>query len=145
MSIMELNDDGHFVFETEITQTENANVPVSESILYSPTLDTITEIKIVGDISQISRDYIEQHKISFIATTTTGNTPVAYGMMTFIIMQDYKEIYRYVTEMNINGEANFNFDVSTIGEYQIKAIYHGMFEYQPSESNIKEYEVVEAI
>ena len=142
-STINIDDNGHFVFETEITQTENANVPVSEPLLYSPILNTKTTVSIVGDSNKIIRDYINEHKIGFLAQTTSSDVPVSYGMMTFIIMQDNNEIYRYVTEININGEASFYFDISTVGKYQIKAIYHGMFEYQGSESNLEKYEIIE--
>jgi len=140
-STITLNDVGHFSFEKEIIQTGNANES-PKTYSYSPVQTTKTILNIVGDSNKITRNYAKQHKIGFIAKTTSNNNPVSYGMMTFIITQNSNEIYKYVTEMNINGEASFYFDVSTVGKYKIKAIYHSIFEYQGSESNIMNYEII---
>ena len=89
----------------------------------------------------VTRNYVEKHRMKFVATVTTQDQPVPYGMVTFVIMQNYDEIYRYVTELNEDGEAFFFFDVSTVGKYQIQAKYHSIFEYQASESDVKTYEI----
>lgn len=138
---IEVDNVGHFSFEKEIIQSGNANES-PQTYLYSPSQATQTTIKIAGDSTKITRNYAERHNIGFIAQTTSNNNSIPYGMMTFIISQDGNEIYRYVTEMNINGEASFYFDVSTVGKYQIKAIYHGVFEYGNSESNMMQYEII---
>ena len=62
-------------------------------------------------------------------------------MVTFIIHQEDREVYRYVTEVNENGEANISFDISLIGDFTIQAFYHPMFNLLGSESQIVEYTV----
>ena len=93
------------------------------------------------DGTTLTRNYVEKHHMKFVANVTSQDKPVLYGMVTFIIMQNYDEIYRYITELDKNGEAFFFFDVSTVGEYQVQAKYHSIFEYKASESDIQTYKI----
>lgn len=139
-----VDENGHFKFSAEIKQTENANKQPLPTKLYSTTLETYTDLSIIGDTT-VSRSYAKKHKIGFKANvkTVATNHIVACGMITFIIMKNYDEVYRYITELNKNGEAYFYFDVSTIGDYQVKAEYYSIFEYLSSESDIETYKIVE--
>ena len=66
-------------------------------------------------------------------------------MVTFVIKNDGKEVYRYVTELDETGEAFFAFDISKDGDYTIQAFYHPMFNFLGSESQIINYKVNDAI
>ena len=136
----EVDVNGHFTLDVPVTQTENANVPESNSIMFSAPKLTKIDIDMPNGTT-VTRNYVEKHHMKFVATVTTQDQPVPYGMVTFVIMQNYDEIYRYVTELNEDGEAFFFFDVSTVGKYQIQAKYHSIFEYQASESDVKTYEI----
>lgn len=136
----EVDVNGHFTLDIPVTQTENANVPESNPIMFSAPKLTKIDIDMPNGTT-VTRNYVEKHRMKFVATVTTQDQPVPYGMVTFVIMQNYDEIYRYVTELNEYGEAFFFFDVSTVGKYQIQAKYHSIFEYQASESDVKTYEI----
>ncbi len=136
----EVDVNGHFTLDIPVTQTENANVPESNPIMFSTSKTTKIDVD-MPDGTTVTRNYVERHHMKFVATVTTQDQPVPYGMVTFVIMQNYNEIYRYITELNEDGEAFFFFDVSTVGEYQIQAKYHSIFEYQASESDVKTYEI----
>ena len=137
-----VDENGHFDFDVIVNDTENANIDPSEPLLYSNPLKTITEIFILDDDEEVTRNYRIGQQISFKAHVTTDNKEnVQASMVTFFITQGINEVYRYITELDENGEAFFNFDVSTIGEYQIQAKYHAMFEYQASESKKETYKV----
>lgn len=139
-----IDENGHFDFNVKITQVENSNVTPTLPTLYSTPLETETNINIIGNTT-VSRNYVKKNKISFKANVKTIGSEeiVKYGMVTFIIMRNYEEIYRYITELNNNGEAYFNFDVSTIGDYQVKAEYYSVFEYKSSKSDTKTYKIIE--
>ena len=138
-TLSEVDVNGHFSLDIPITQTENVNISPSNLMFSSP---KITEINIdMPNGTTLTRNYVEKHNMKFIATVTSQNNVVPYGMVTFVIMQNYNEIYRYITELNEDGEAFFYFDVSTVGEYQVQAKYHKIFEFQASESDVKTYTI----
>ena len=135
----EVDINGHFVLDINFDQSEDANVSESVQNFSSP---KATKIAVdMPDGTTVTRNYVEKHHMKFVATVTSQDKPVICGMVTFIIMQNYNEIYRHITELNKDGEAFFFFDVSTIGNYQIKAKYHSIFEYQTSESDVQTYEI----
>lgn len=117
--------------------------------------DTITTLSInsinieenEGNIT-ITRDYENDHYISFKAYVEEQfNHEGAEGMVSFIIrkgtsISDKDIVYRYVTELDSEGMAYFNFRVSTCGEYNVQAIYHESFFFNGSESTIKNYKVI---
>lgn len=137
-----IDSNGHFSFDTEIIEAESANVSPQPTKLFSTSKTTQIGLTSKSDLI-VSRNYAEGHHVSFQASVTTNRISVPYGMVTFIITKDCKEVYRYITEVDVNGEAFFNFDVSTLGEYEIQAHYHEIFEYQESESNIITYNIIE--
>ena len=138
-TLSEVDVNGHFVFDIPVTQTENANVSPSKPFFSTP---KITKIDVdMPNGTTLTRNYVDKHHMKFVATVTTQNKVVPYGMVTFVIMQNYNEIYRYITELDENGEAFFYFDVSTVGEYQVQAKYHKIFEFQASESDVKTYKI----
>ena len=135
-----VDKNGYFVFDKNIVQTENANVTPQSPMMFSTNKKTNINLDLPNG-TVVKRDYVQKNNIKFVATVTNQGKNVPYGMVTFIITQNYNEIYRYITELNNYGEAFFYFDVSTIGEYEVKAEYHGIFEYQKSESDIKTYKI----
>lgn len=140
---VEVTDEGNFSFDITVVSSYNAGNPVltdDEIKLYSSPKETITTLTNLGD-STVSRNYAEKHKVNFKTVTECNGDTIYHGMISFILMRNYNEIYRYVTEINKNGEAFFTFDISTVGEYQVVAQYHSIFEYNESESNILTYKV----
>lgn len=139
-----VDEDGIFNFNVQVVQTESANKDPTLPTLFSIPSLTYTTVSIIGD-KTISRDYVNKHKIKFKAEVklVSSDEPVKYGMVTFVITKEEKEVYRYITELNNFGEAFFNFDVSTIGIYKVMAEYSKMFEYTSSKSEKETYEIVE--
>lgn len=140
---LEVDENGHFSFDVTVVDSYNAGVPIKQDDewdMYSLDKQTYITLTNLGE-SDIFLDDGEKHKVRFKAIVEYDNSPVPYGMVSFSIIKKNKEIYRYVTELNNNGEAFFTFNVSTIGEYQVVAKYHKFFEYQESESNMSKYTV----
>lgn len=134
-----VDENGHFSFDVEIVETESNNF-TPDIFEFSAPIITNIELESLSGLS-VTRNYALKHHITFKAKVTTNQIVIPYGMVTFVITKNYKEVYRYVTEVDKNGEAFFTFDVSTLGEYNIQAFYHKIFEYQSSESNILTYTI----
>lgn len=134
-----VDQNGHFSFDTEITETESNNIDPN---IYEFSTQQLTEIELLS-LSEltVTRNYALKHHVSFKAQITSGPNIVQYGMVAFVITKNQEEVYRYVTEIDSNGNAFFNFDVSTVGEYNIQVYYYSIFEYQSSESNILTYTI----
>ena len=145
-SLIPVNKDGTFAFDINTSNVINIVSdynPSSTPLICSPPQNVFITLNDIP--AQITRNYVKKHGINCVAyvETLADNKPVIYGMVTFIISKDEKEIYRYVTELNDVGEAYFIFDVSTIGEYNVQAFYHSIFEYKDNKSDIKTYEIIE--
>lgn len=140
-----INDDGHF--ELDITTSSIIDVisEDNEPVTLNCSVPQNVIITLNDLPATLTRNYVKKHGINCVAyvENISDNQPIIYGMVTFIITKDEKEIYRYVTELNDVGEAYFKFDVSTIGEYNIQAFYHGIFEYKDNQSDIKTYQIIE--
>ena len=140
---LDVDENGHFSFDITLTDSPIGDKLPEEDddlLMYSSKKETDITLTNLGE-SHVTRNYAEKHRVRFEAIVTYNDEIIPYGMVSFILMKNYKEIYRYVTEVNNNGEAFFSFDISTIGEYQVMAKYHKIFEYQESESNILKYTV----
>ncbi len=145
-----VDDDGYFEFDVDLSRTENANISNTLPITsFHQMYDTKTEINILNESlsndnrTRLSRSYLNKHRMRFMATVTSDKVTVQYGMVTFIITENTNEVYRYVTEVDNDGKAYFNFNVSKIGEFKIKAKYHSIFEFKSSQSDIKDYIIIE--
>lgn len=145
-SLIPVASDG--TFELDIDTSNILNIvadynPSSAPLICSPPQNVLITLNDIPE--KITRNYVKKHGISCIAyvETLSDNKPVIYGMVTFVITKGEQEIYRYVTELNDVGEAYFIFDVSTIGEYNVQAFYHNIFEYKDNESDIKTYQIIE--
>ena len=125
-----------------IEATSN-NISSQEPVEYSFSENTVTILEEIPNT--IERSYIEKNGLDCVALVKNiaTNRPVKDGMVAFIITKNNKEIYKYVSELDIEGRAYFRFDVSTLGTYNIKVHYYGIFEYQDSESDIQSYTVIE--
>lgn len=138
-----VDNNGNFSGSIEMNETHSNNVePSQDPIIISQDKETVTDISIL-DTPPITRSYVKRHNINFKAKVTHQNEDVPYGMITFVITQNGSEIYRYITQIDDNGEGFFHFDMSTLGTYEVKAYYHGIFKYQNSESNKKTYTIEE--
>lgn len=144
-----VDEGGYFDFEVDLSHAENANVSNDLPITsFHKMYDTNIELVILNESlstdnrTRLSRSYLNRHRMRFMATVTNEETDVQYGMVTFIITEGVDEVYRYVTEVDKNGDAFFNFDVSKVGEFKIKASYHGIFEFNSSQSEIKDYIII---
>lgn len=108
-------------------------------------LNTVTTLT-VGN-SPVQRNYKNKHYIDFKATVIEESTgDPASGMVSFIITNKNTSelVYKYVTELDNEGEAFFNFYVSKIGEYTVQVQYHKSFFFKESQSPIYEYKVEES-
>ncbi len=139
-----IDEYGHFTFNipySDLTESPSNNI---ERFIYfcSPDHPTRTVINDV-ETTEFYRNYETHNSVNFIATVTDQftNKRINESMVTFIIHQEDREVYRYVTEVNENGEANISFDISLIGDFTIQAFYHPMFNLLGSESQIVEYTV----
>lgn len=144
---------GHFSFEvqySEINTVVSGEVPEYEAILYSP--DHMTKVTIcdingeeVTEKIEIVRSYQPKKSLDLLAIVKDQITReyVSESMVTFVIKQEEKEIYRHVAEVNESGQAYMSFDVSALGEFTVQAFYHPMFNLLGSESQIINYEVKE--
>ena len=138
-----VNENGFFSTSFTINTSYNGNVVETEPFeCYSKPKQTNINVEILDQLP-VTRDYIKRHNINFKAQVTYENKVIKDGMIIFIISQENEEVYRYVTQLDSNGEAFFHFDVSTPGVYQIQAQYRGIFEYQNSYSTKKTYEIAE--
>ena len=152
---MEIDQYGHYVFEmnyTDINKTYNNRVMPYTAQFYSP--NHTTKIKIydiegqeLEDILEFEPDYTTKKSIDFLAIVTDdfSQKPVTESMVSFVIKQGEKEVYRYVTEVNESGEAYISFDISTAGTFTIQAFYHPMFNLLASSSQVVEYDITESI
>ena len=123
--------------------TASNNKPVSSSVpCFSQQKETKTTVTILNDIP-ITRSYVKEHHIGFKAQVTSADKAVQYGMITFLITQNEEEVYRYITQVSMNGDAYFYFNMSTLGDYKVKAEYYGMFEYQASQSEKVAYTIMD--
>lgn len=148
-----IDEYGHFICEIPyggINKGPSNNIE-PYVIFCSP--DHPTSIKLInmdkndGEELVFTPDYIHKKNINFLATVTDNITysNVNESMVTFVIKNDGKEVYRYVTEVDETGEAFFAFDISKDGDYTIQAFYHPMFNFLGSESQIINYKVNDAI
>lgn len=117
------------------------NKPASTDIPYFSTQKETKTIVTILNEAPITRSYVKEHHIGFKAQVTHTNKGVQYGMITFLIMRDEEEVYRYITQVSMNGDAYFYFNMSTLGDYKVKAEYYGMFEYQASQSEEVSYTI----
>lgn len=136
----DVDTNGHFNLDIPIDLTENANIEPQELENYSVPQTTKIEVDLPNGTT-MTRNYVKKNRIKIVANVTSKDKPVPYGMVSFIISQENKEIYRYVSELDMEGTCVFHFDVSTIGSYQIRAEYHSIFEYQSSISETKKYTI----
>lgn len=138
-----IDEYGHFSFTiaySEITTPVQSDIePYTQ--FCSP--DHPTQITIQNPQTEFYRNYETHNSADFLALVTDQftNKPISESMVTFVITQGQKEIYRYVTEVNENGEAYISFDISLVGTFSIQAFYHSMFNLLASESQIVEYTV----
>ena len=141
-----LDSEGHFEFIVDVynlIEATSNNISSQEPVEYSFSENTVTILEEIPNT--IERSYIEKNGLDCVALVKNiaTNRPVKDGMVAFIITKNNKEIYKYVSELDIEGRAYFRFDVSTLGTYNIKVHYYGIFEYQDSESDIQSYTVIE--
>lgn len=136
----DIDENGFFNINIENFQIKKNNFEYVEPIICSTAVNTV--ITLESNKTTIELEDDRQNTIKFNANVVTEyNNPILYGMVTFIITQNEEEVYRYITELD-QGKAYFNFNVTTVGEYEVQAIYHQFCEYQTSESNIIEYNVI---
>ena len=138
-----IDEYGHFSFTISYSEiikpTPNDIEPFTQ--FCSP--DHPTQITIQDPTTEFYRNYETHNSADFLAIVTDQftNQRIDESMVTFVITQGEKEVYRYVTEVNENGEAYISFDLSLVGTFKIQAFYHSMFNLLASESQIVEYVV----
>lgn len=149
-----INDDGSFEFfydpvESMLQSSNNRKEIDHQNTIHDKM--TLTELIIADTYDDVDDEtYIynvynnKQLKAIVNVTTSEDEKPVLEGMVRFTIVRkrDGKINYKYTEEITDDGQAIMLFDLSTVGDYYIYAEYFGMFNYLNSNSDFKQYTVI---
>ena len=136
----EFGQFSHDINIISIINNINSNVPEDRVYDISSKKRTTLDLTLLNSSIYVGESFTVRAQVKDVEKKN-----VTYGTVDFRLINQTtnKTVYRYITELDMGGAADFIFYTSKIGTYKVEAYYSSIVEYEESNKRINNIKVEE--